>query len=819
MQRPATTILSSRIARVFACLGLLLAFSSFRTARAEIVLAENGKTNYRIAVGNALPAGDRAAAHELADYLHQITGAEFPVEEYAELPTPEENAFIFVGRRPPEEARPLAPFERRVQSIGNDIYLYGSNLDGNAFAVYDFLENSLGCHFYTARGVEEIPRNARPNWELLDYSVTPSFQAAQLYSGTWALAPAPFERFARQSRIYILHPGITVLGPDYYHVPGKLIPPGDKYQKQVSLWTPYRISKDDAYFEEHPEYFAMNPEGRRVPNRQLCYSNPELRKLFTAKLEQIVQEEYRGGPALQWCDLNDDNGFDGKTICACPNCMALVEKYHSPAGPYWDYLLEVCRHYQQNHPDITLITTAYLSTEKPPQGIDALPQNLLVKFCPLNKNYMKPYDHPSNQRIMERLRQWNALHAQLSVQLYPAVYPRFTSILPLVANLRQLAQNLRVCHQYGVKFIEAEQGYPWHNVNGFNEVRQYMLAKLFNDITLDENQLIADAMRALYGAAAPAMLRYWQELEELEAAETIGLTWYGCAFGNFSYLTAENLLRWSHDFDQMEKLVENDPTRLNAVRDARTNLDENILSLLPRLPNRPEFDPQLLAERIRREITRAFDERPRKPGVEDWTRFRDYVLNQRFANGIDYFSALAKPPRALPPPLAPAQSANALRTVPIRLIGGTTSHLHHLQPDEQAAYGIALPCDRKNLEKFRVTVVGMYEPSGKKYYVPLNDQKDIPRDDLFAHANSYYSYYIGSTRLWPQSYLSIFFLDTTGVIPVGHFFRADAPETEYDLYLSAKLDDQGTLWIDQLVLLPRDTPPRPQKLIPATPEG
>ncbi|MBO4620801.1 MAG: DUF4838 domain-containing protein [Victivallales bacterium] len=756
---------------------------------------------------------------ELSEYLHRITGAAFPIEESASNQPSADGKCIFIGWAAPNDDIPLASSERRIKSDGDSIYLYGNGIDGNVFAVYDFLEYFLDCHFYTVRGIERIPQKSSPNWTTLDKSIIPSFQAPYLFSGTWALAPEPLECFSRKARTFILHAGVTKIGPTYYHVPGKLIPPGEKFQKHTGVWKPYRISKGEGYFENHPEYFAMDLSGNRVHNRQLCYSNPELRKLFTAKLEQIVQEEYHGGPAFQRCDLNDNNGFEGKTICACPECMKLVKKYRSPAGPYWDYLLEVSRYYAENYPEITLVTTAYLSTERPPESIAQMPQNVLVEFCPLNKNYMKPYDHPSNQRIVQRLQQWNALKARLSVQLYPAVYPRFTSILPLVANLRQLAQNLRVCHQYGVKFIEAEQGHPWYNVNAFNEIRQYMLCKLFNDITLDENELIEDAMHELYGAAAPMMIHYWQELEELEAAEPTGLTWNGCGFGVFTYLTPKNLLRWSHDFDEMERLVADDAPRLNAVRDARVNLDENLLSVHDRLPALSELAPELLAERVRREVSRAFDERPRKSGVKDWTKFRDYVLNHRFANGIDYFLSLSQAPRPLPAPFTQVPPENLHRILPIRMIGSENSHIHHLQVDTDAPFGVALKSNRKDLERLRVIVTCFAEPSGDKFYGYLHDTREIPRAELETHVGHYRTYYIGSTRLWPQCYLSAHFLDQGGMFPIGQFFRADAPLIEYDLHLAVKLDAEGELWIGELILVPRHAPPRPQKIIPVSAAG
>ena len=280
---------------------LILSILFFPTfLHSEIILADKGVTDYRIVYSSSVPQG-RVSAVELSEYLHRITGAVFPIEESTFNQPSTDGKCIFIGWPAPNDDVPLAPSERRIKSHVESIYLYGNGIDGNVFAVYDFLEYFLDCHFYTVRGIERIPQNSSPNWTTLDKSVIPSFQAPYLYSGTWALAPEPFECFSRKARIFILHSGVTKIGPSYYHVPGKLIPPGEKFQKYAGIWKPYRISEGEGYFENHPEYFAMDLSGNRVHNRQLCYSNPELRKLFTAKLKQIVQEEYHGGTAFQRC--------------------------------------------------------------------------------------------------------------------------------------------------------------------------------------------------------------------------------------------------------------------------------------------------------------------------------------------------------------------------------------------------------------------------------------------------------------------------------------------------------------------------------------
>ncbi|GEM_PF-2748878 len=779
-----------------------------------LVLSQDGKTGYEIVCASDLSASEVLSARELSGYLQRITGAEFPVIESAEKAESVEHGRIFVGFRSPDDQREMASYERRVKSLGQDIYLAGDGRDGDAFAVYDFLEQFLGCKFYTMRGVELIPANASPSWDALDYSIVPSFPAAYLSAGTWALNMDEVSAFERRARIYIVKAGLPRIGPDYSHVPGKLIPPGEKYKKQTGLWKPYRISVNDAYFGEHPEYFALNPQGKRVADRQLCYSNPEVRALMDAKLEQIIREEYQGGEVYLRCDLNDDNGFDGKTICCCDECMKLVQKYDSPAGPYWDYFLELAQRYEQEHPEIVLVTTAYHTTEKPPVGVARMPRNILMRFCPLNKDYMKPYDAPSNSRIIQRLNQWNALNARVKIQLYPSVYPRVTTILPLVANLRQLAQNLRIAYQYGVVGIDGEQGFPWHNVNGFNEIRQYMLSKLLNDVTLDENSVIADAMHFLYGAAGEKMIAFWQELEDLEASEKVGLMYTGHCPGTFSYLTEENLLRWSHDFDEMEALVANDKGRLNAVRDARVSLDEAILSVNFRLSKRPEFAPKELSQRIHREIARSFEERPHREGVLDWKKFSTYVLDQRLANGAEYFEASCNTPKPFEGSLQGFQG-KVLRALPTRLLSSQTSEIHHLVPDADAPLGYAMKCNRLKLPKAKFMTMVYYEPSSDRFFAVMNNRVEIPMEELEAHRGVYRTYYVASTRLWPQCSLSLFHVDDGGLVPLGQFFDSNQPLAEYDMHVTIKVDEEGALWIAQVVLVRRNAPPQPQKIIPA----
>ena len=148
----------------------------------QIILSRNQKTDYGIVSSSALTANEKTAVAELAQYLNRITGASFAVTEATARPQNAAGPSIFVGWKAPSDTAPLKPYERRIKSEGKDIYLCGADKDGNAFAIFDFLDTFLGCRFFTFRGAERIPQQDSPSWPELDFSIIPSFPAPYLFS-------------------------------------------------------------------------------------------------------------------------------------------------------------------------------------------------------------------------------------------------------------------------------------------------------------------------------------------------------------------------------------------------------------------------------------------------------------------------------------------------------------------------------------------------------------------------------------------------------------------------------------------------------------
>ena len=223
---------------------LALTLGVLSASAGELVLAKDGKSDYRIVAEPTDNRMERAAAKDLAKYLKQITGADFTDKDAKHA--------IYIGKVAPSDKEPLKFDERRVRSENGDIYLYGYAPHGNSFAVYDFLEEFLGCHWYTVRGREKIPANPSPVLKELNFSRVPSFTSRQLTSGVGIPTADQLNAYTRRNRIFAIDKPHVQIGPGYGHVPGQLIPPGKKYKEQVFIWKPYKYYTHEEWFDKHP---------------------------------------------------------------------------------------------------------------------------------------------------------------------------------------------------------------------------------------------------------------------------------------------------------------------------------------------------------------------------------------------------------------------------------------------------------------------------------------------------------------------------------------------------------------------------------------
>jgi hypothetical protein len=448
-----------------------------------------------------------------------------------------------------------------VKSKGSDIFLFGEGKHGSLNAVMHFLEHKLGWRWYSVHVDPVMPEDK--NLTLKPFSIrrANSFESRQL-SIRWNGFDFAYQNGvndgleAKSRRRGIKGPAHVVsyrpceFGVHTLHV---FIPPtpDNKYGKRLA-W-----NKKRDYFKTNPDFFTMAPNGKRVPNKQLCLSNPELRKELTNQIMEHLK--IKGTDQYITVDAADTPD----AFCYCKGCVALEKKYQSPGGPLYDYLFEVCDIMKKKHPGVMIKTLAYrrAQTQIPPvlEKGKKFPDNLMVSFAGIEDEYFADWTHPDKdiQETYRHLKEWAKIVDHTIVWIYPNPW-RSGHFVP-VGNVERTVNCMKTIYAAGARGVFVDHN-GYNSRSGFANLQAYLIMKLGQDIKRDPDAIIKEYTDFMFGKAAPLTRKY---IKELEAGRKKMLnlppdvTYRSSEFDliTFPYLTVENIYKWSQYFDEMEKLT------------------------------------------------------------------------------------------------------------------------------------------------------------------------------------------------------------------------------------------------------------------------
>jgi len=295
---------------------------------ADLVLVEKGVSRAPIIVFKDAPPYTRRAGAELAEYIEKTSGAKPKVIEGLPVPIPEHA--IWVGFQPklkelfptldfdfkqPEEIL-IAANENHLVIAGRDRWnpehlvvpgrnwtIEGKQLEyGTVNAVYTFLQDYLGVRWLWPGEVgEDIVKRDTISFAPFEYRYHPQFRERCHIFRLSALGDSrgfshDWVRFQR-------------LQLDSLQAPGG---------HPLANWF-------DKYHAEHPEYFALQPDGTRSgfpgpkePTKaKLCTSNPAVWKQWLSNVAEDLQKDpnqtvFGASPNDSW----------NRGHCVCENCCA-----------------------------------------------------------------------------------------------------------------------------------------------------------------------------------------------------------------------------------------------------------------------------------------------------------------------------------------------------------------------------------------------------------------------------------------------------------------------------------------------------------------
>jgi hypothetical protein len=528
-----------QILKTFLC--IVIGFSIGQAGTGESTIVTQGKSAYHIVIPRKATDTERKAADELAAYIQRISDVRLPIVKDG---SPELEREILVGQtsRTPNL---LPGFDRSslqedgfmLRTVGKKIVIAGGTRKGTLYGVYTLLENYLGCRMYSASAIV-VPRRSTVTLPALNSTQIPFIRHREIhYLNAWDRA------YSDWHKLKSLDDQREEWGM-WVHTFGRLVPPTD-------------------YFSTHPEYFALLGN-RRIPNGQLCLSNPELFSVLTGNLRSIMAKQ----PGARYWSVSQNDNFNE---CQCDSCRARNAHYGASSGTMLAFVNRVAAEF----PDTVISTLAYQYTRAAPRNIKPAP-NVNIMLCSIECNRSKPIaTDPSSASFRKDIEDWGRLTDNIIMWDYVVQFRNLVSPFP---NLRVLQPNIQYFVKNRVRMM-FQQG-AGGNVAEFGELRTYLIAKLLWNPDCNIDSVMNDFLYGYYGLAGKPIRDYIDIMHDALERSGKGLDIYGYPYDAItSYLSPSLIGVYTKLFDQAEQAVSNDTTLLERVKNARLPLEFAILDI------------------------------------------------------------------------------------------------------------------------------------------------------------------------------------------------------------------------------------------------
>lgn len=456
-------------------------------AAARNWLFKNGKSNYRIVLDRQASPSEKKAAEELQMYIKQISGAQLPITDDATS----KGRRIFVGFGSAVAditgaQKPEADDEGfTYRTVGKDLLIYGGAQRGSMYGVFSFLEDELGVKWLTPKCtvVPSMQKYALPR---LARSEKPAL--ALRYDGHFAVEREP---------VWSAHNKENM----------KWNPTQNDYGNIEAYWNAHTMGQllpSGEFFEKHPEYFSLR-DGKRIPNGQLCLSNPEVLEICKTRLADVM----RKNPLFRIYSLSQNDNF---SFCQCQKCTAIAEQYGGQSGLMIWFVNQVADAVRDEFPDKFVGTFAYQYTRQPPKGI--VPRNnVVIRLCSIECCFAHPLTAgcPQNQAFMNDMEKWAEIAPHLFIWDYIVDYAQYIAPWP---NFQVLGPNIEAFRKNKAIGIYEEAQYQSNGAE-FEEMKAWVTTKLLWNPLLDTDSLAQVFIDGYYGKAAPMVMDYYRLCQSL----------------------------------------------------------------------------------------------------------------------------------------------------------------------------------------------------------------------------------------------------------------------------------------------------------------
>jgi hypothetical protein len=374
---------------------------------------------------------------------------------------------------------------------------------GTCLATYDFLETFAGVRWYGPGEINVIqPQHMDVVVSGPDVRRSPALKhRAALPTGSWPFLRGQWGEFRRE-QLYLFWRRSRQGG-----------------ERWAGNHTFHRVTIQAAFRD--PEYQCQNPKGA---GSQLCYSNPKL----VRQVAQMARDYFDGKGELPqgWKALGDYFAIvpdDNINLCECAACRQLLEPNRDrktgffssgEMSDYWfSFVNAVAREVGQTHPHKYIATLAYWRYALPPNF--ALEPNVSVAPCLHTCYYpVHPEMKENDLKLYEAWREktkapmflWTYYHHPMEAGLVGG-FKCFPNVM-----VHDTARSMQMFIRDGVRgiFECGEQ----------DQLEQYVMAKVWDDPSLNVDALIDEFFRLYFGPAGAPMKKFYLRLEAIASDQS-----------------------------------------------------------------------------------------------------------------------------------------------------------------------------------------------------------------------------------------------------------------------------------------------------------
>lgn len=513
----------------------------------KVMLANNGQAKYTIYIASEADAMERGAAEELASYLEDVTGAPFQLSS-----TVPSGRAIVVGRGawtdtliPDLEQQQLGEDGFVIRDVGQQLVITGSHSRGTMYGVNYFLDEYVGVKWYAPQ-----------------YTYVPSIGKLKVCVGNDVQIP----RFAY--REMFVHDG----NDERFRARNLL---NGKYRDRY-ITMPQSVPELDNWSDYWPydvhTFYKLVPDTQYHSGGQLLAMSEDVRSMAANQLIATITDRAAAGKDPSYSFSQQDGGW---TPDAQSRSFADLHG-GTLAAPIFDMVGDVANRVRQQLPDARIGTLAYAITYTPPTGM-TVPDNVVITVAPSEKDHGQPINSVKNQRFGDGLAGWADLSDHIVIWDYLVNFFGSGYLVPY-PNLYAMSETIQYAAQFpAVKGYFGQHMQTIRSLQGgeFAELRTWVAAKMLWNPERDAEALIDEFVDGYYGAAAPYVKQYIQELHDALASSNTMLGSYMLVTA--PYLTFDLMREADGLFAQAAAAVAQQPDLLMHVQKLRLSVDFVIL--------------------------------------------------------------------------------------------------------------------------------------------------------------------------------------------------------------------------------------------------